>query len=304
MFRLERISNSPVLEPRRENQWEQGAVFNTAVVYKDGYFHLLYRASDRDFEALRDECPKAEKKFCSVIGLAKSRDGINFERNSKPLFVGQGVQEAWGVEDPRVTKIGDTYYMVYTSFGGRSWNDHRISLASSKNLVDWRRHGVLLDEVNKDGGLLADKINGKYVLFHRREPNIWVAFSDDLKIWYDHQIVMTTLPNGWETKKIGIAGEPILIEQGYLMIYHAVDDRHVYRLGAALLDRSDPTKVLARLPEPILEPELAWERTGNVPNVVFSCGQAVYDGYLYVYYGAADTVIGAARVALDQITFK
>ena len=114
---------------------------------------------------------------------------------------------------------------------------------------------------------------------------------------------MTTLPNGWESKKIGIAGEPILIEQGYLMIYHAVDDRHVYRLGAALLDRRDPTKVLKRLPEPILEPELPWEREGNVPNVVFSCGQVVHNGYLYVYYGAADTVIGAARVALSEISF-
>ncbi|HOB09712.1 MAG TPA: glycosidase [Limnochordia bacterium] len=303
MFKLERISNSPVLEPRRENPWERGAVFNTAVVYKDGYIHLLYRASDRDFAALRDELPRGDKRFCSVIGLAKSRDGISFERQPEPVFTGSGPQEAWGVEDPRVTKIGDTYYMVYTGFGGRGWSDHRISLASSKNLVDWERHGVMLDEVNKDGGLLADKINGKYVLFHRREPHIWVAFSDDLKTWCDHQIVMTTLPNGWESKKIGIAGEPILIEQGYLMIYHAVDDRHVYRLGAALLDRRDPTKVLKRLPEPILEPELPWEREGNVPNVVFSCGQVVHNGYLYVYYGAADTVIGAARVALSEISF-
>ncbi len=87
------------------------------------------------------------------------------------------------------------------------------------------------------------------------------------------------------------------------MIYHAVDGRRTYRLGAALLDGEDPTKVVRRLPEPILEPELEWERQGHVPNVVFSCGQVVKDGFLYVYYGAADQVIGVAGIELDEIVF-
>ena len=103
--------------------------------------------------------------------------------------------------------------------------------------------------------------------------------------------------------KIGIAGQPLRIRQGYLMIYHAGVGRRSYRLGAALLDGEAPTKVVRRLPEPILEPEQEWERQGHVPNEVFSCGQVVKDGILYVYYGAADQVKGVAGIEHDGIVF-
>ncbi|MGI6674109.1 MAG: glycosidase [Limnochordia bacterium] len=302
MFRLRRLADQPVLAPITANPWERAAVFNCAAVLHEGRVHLIYRAADKDFAVLR--CPKPEEalKFTSSFGLAVSDDGIEFTREPQPLFQGEGEQEAWGVEDPRVSKIGDTFYMVYTAFGGRSWEDHRIALASSPDLRTWQRRGVLLDEPNKDGALLEDMYDGRYLLFHRRVPHIWTAVSPDLKNWHDHKILMETIP-GWEGLKIGIAGPPVATRQGYLMIYHAVDKKNTYRLGAALLDGEDPTKVVRRLPEPILEPELEWEKVGHVPNVVFSCGQVVKDGFLYVYYGAADQVIGVAGIELDEVVF-
>lgn len=114
---------------------------------------------------------------------------------------------------------------------------------------------------------------------------------------------MTPRRGKWDSKKIGIAGPPLRIKDGYLMIYHGVDQNQVYRLGAALLDRNDPNKVIARLNEPILEPELDWEINGLVPNVVFSCGGCIVNEYLYIYYGAADKHIGVAGIATNEIIF-
>lgn len=303
MFKLRRLSDQPILEPIPNHPWESAAVFNCGVAIQDQRMVMIYRAADRDFSTIGDEKPDALRKFTSSLGYAVSDDGIHFTRQAHPIFQGQGEQEAWGVEDPRLSRIDDRYYMLYTAFGGRSWDDHRISMATSNDLLTWERHGVVLDEPNKDAGLLETKVGGKYMLFHRRMPHIWSAFSEDLHLWHDHQIVMETLAGGWEEKKIGIAGQPIPTRQGYLMLYHAVDDRKVYRLGAALLDGDDPTRVVRRLPRPILEPEMPWERAGHVPNVVFSCGQVVKDGFLYVYYGGADTVIGVAGIEMDNIVF-
>ncbi len=303
MFKLRRLADQPILEPNPEHSFERAAVFNCGVTLHDGKIHMIYRAADRDFTALSHPEPREEHKFVSSFGYAVSADGINFTRDPEPIFVGQGEQEAWGVEDPRISRIGDTFYMVYTAFAGGQWSNHRISLASSQDLRSWRRHGVLLDEPNKDGGLLEEKADGRYMLFHRRLPHIWAAFSSDLSTFEDHQVVMETIPGGWEELKIGIAGQPIRIRQGYLMIYHAVDRNKVYRLGAALLDGENPAKVVRRLPEPILEPELPWEKHGHVPNVVFSCGQVTKDGFLYVYYGGADRVIGVAGIEVDRIVF-
>ena len=127
---------------------------------------MLYRAADRDFAALKYDRPHENLKFTSSLGYAVSTDGIHFKRLDQPIFTGEGPQENWGVEDPRISKIGDTYYMLYTGFGGRDWSDHRICMAKSKNLIEWERMGVVLDEPNKDAALLEKKVNGRYMLFH------------------------------------------------------------------------------------------------------------------------------------------
>jgi predicted GH43/DUF377 family glycosyl hydrolase len=301
--KLRRLTDQPVLLPRTEHQWESKAVFNTAVVYENGIFTLLYRAANQPFK-LTGEKPDPAHSFESVIGYAVSTDGLNFERMDKPVFVGETAQEKWGVEDPRISKIEDIYYMLYTGFGGRNWDDIRITLATSQDLLSWERRGIVLDEPNKDAALFPEKINGRYVLLHRRLPHIWLGFSEDLVHWDQHQIIMETRLDSWEEKKIGIAGPPIKMEEGWLLIYHGVDNNHVYRLGLAVLDLQDPTKVIYRQSEPILEPELSWEKEGLVPNVVFSCGAAELEDEIYVYYGAADTVIGVASLNKGELKEK
>ena len=303
MLKLKRLTDQPVLIPIKEHQWERKAVFNAAVVFENEVFSLFYRASNYPF-MLAGEKPDPAHKFESVIGYAVSSDGINFNRMVEPVFVGETLQEKWGVEDPRISKINDTYYMLYTGFGGRSWDDIRICLATSMNLLIWDRLGVVLDEPNKDAALFPETINGKYVLLHRRVPHIWLAFSDNLVHWAQHQIIMKPLPNSWEEKKIGIAGPPIKMKEGWLLIYHGVDNQNVYRLGLAVLDLRDPTKVIYRQTEPILEPELDWEKNGLIPNVVFSCGAAELEEEIYVYYGAADTVIGVASLNKKELKKK
>ena len=297
MIKLKRVSNQPILSPKPAHKWEATAVFNTAAIYDNGLVHLIYRATDITSNGRDGE-------YINSFGYAVSKDGVNFDRLTRPILVNDIPQEARGPEDPRIVKIGETFYMMYTGYGGRFGGDYRISLATSKNLINWQRHGIMLDEANKDASLFPEKIDGKYLMFHRRPPDIWLADSDDLKTWDNHRLVMSALPNStWENEKIGIAGPPIKRDDGWLLIYHGVSKDHRYSLGIALLDLDNPTKVIARQAEPILEPELDWEVNGYVPNVVFSCGQVVIGDELFVYYGGADTAIGVAKIRMDEIVF-
>jgi predicted GH43/DUF377 family glycosyl hydrolase len=302
MFKLKRITDTPVLSPVKDHIWESEAVFNAGCFYENNLVHLFYRATNTGF-VLNTEKPEEKYKFVSSIGHAISKDGINFERYDEPFMVGNTIQETWGMEDPRITKIEDTYYMIYTGFGGRDWDDHRVSVAWSKDMETWEGHKVVLDEPNKDGGLLPEKINGKYVLFHRRMPDIWIGYSEDLINWSEHKMIMSPIEGTWQSKKIGIAGPPIKREDGWLLFYHGVDDNNEYRLGAALLDLVDPSKVIHRQVEPIFVPELDWEINGLVPNVVFSCGAVEIDDKYYVYYGGADTHMGVAVIEKDKVIF-
>jgi predicted GH43/DUF377 family glycosyl hydrolase len=297
MIKLTRLSEQPILSPNPAHSWEKAAVFNCAAIYDNGLVHMIYRATDITSNG-------QEGKYINSLGYAVSTDGVNFNRLENPILTNDVPQEARGPEDPRIVKIGDTFFMMYTGYGGRFDGDYRICLATSKNLIEWERRGVMLDEPNKDASLFPEKINGRYAMFHRRPPDIWLAFSDDLKIWDDHTPVMKALPNSsWENQKIGISGPPIKTEDGWFLIYHGVSQEGVYSQGAALLDLTNPTQVLARQSTPTLTPELDWEINGFVPNVVFSCGQAILDNEIYVYYGGADTAIGVATMKLEDIRF-
>ena len=283
-MRLQRYAKNPILRPRKEHPWEARAVFNCAVVHHDGLFHMLYRAVAMD--------------LVSSIGYAVSRDGFSWSRLDKPVLEPATKFETKGVEDPRITRIGDIFYMVYVAYSEQGM---RVCLASSINLIDWVRLGIILpEEDNKDAALFTEQIDGRFCLLHRRPPDIWIAYSNDLVNWTDHQVIMHPRPGTWEALKIGAAGPPIKTEHGWLFFYHGVGENNVYRLGVALLDLNDPTNVLKRQVKPILEPEQEWERLGDVPNVVFSCGQVVVDDTLYLYYGGADTVIGLATVDKEQ----
>ena len=285
MSLLTRYPGNPILMPNPHNPWEALNVFNAAVIKHNGLIHMLYRAQGLD--------------YVSSIGYAASEDGFHWARLDQPVLSPANAYETRGVEDPRLTYLEGKFYMTYTAYSPLGV---RVSLAESANLISWKRLGILLpDEDNKDTALFPEKIGGRYCLLHRREPDIWLAYSDDLLHWTDHQPVMAPLAGGWQQKKIGIAGTPTRVETGWLLLYHAVDAGNVYRLGAALLDAHVPATVLARLDSFILEPSETWEIKGDVPQVVFSCGHIVKDGVLYVYYGGADRVMALATCRLDEL---
>jgi predicted GH43/DUF377 family glycosyl hydrolase len=295
VIKLDRVSTEPILLPKPENQWEAAAVFNCAAIADNGFVHLVYRATDVTSNG-------QEGKYINSLGYAVSEDGIHFNRLENPILVNDVPQELRGPEDPRIVKIGDIFHMMYTGFGGRFDGDYRICHATSRNLIDWTRHGVMLDEPNKDAALLPEKIRGQYIMFHRRPPDIWLCTSEDLKSWSDHRIVMQARSGSeWESEKIGIAGPPIKTKFGWLLIYHGVSAEKRYSLGVALLDLENPAEVVARQTKPILEPELEWEVQGYVPNVVFSCGQVLLGEDIYVYYGGADTCIGVAKMPYEGV---
>lgn len=298
MITLERLSDKPILVPDPANAWERAAVFNSAAIYDNGLFHLLYRATDIG-------CHARFGDYMNSIGYTISTDGIHFLRLDRPVMApGANPQETRGCEDARIVKIGDTFHMVYTGFGNRFKGDYRICRATSKNLITWDRQGVVLDEPNKNSSLFPEKINGRYCLLHRRYPDIWIAYSDNLRTWTGHTRVLSPIPDTWQDARVGIAGPPIKTKDGWFLIYHAARSAdNSYRLGAALLDSDNPARVLARQAEPIIEPKLVWETARLVPNVVFSNGHALKGDDLYVYYGGADSVLGVAAMRISDIRF-
>jgi len=282
---LVRYAGNPVLRPNPLNEWEALNVFNAAVIHHDGLFHMHYRAQGGD--------------YVSYIGYAVSADGLHWSRLDQPVLSPANEWETRGVEDPRITRLGDTFFMSYAAYSPRGV---RACLARSQNLITWERLGIVLpDEDNKDHVLFPEKIGGRYAMLHRRPPDIWLAYSDDLLHWYDHQIIIQPRAIAWERQKVGAAGPPIKTERGWLLIYHAVDEDNVYRLGAALLDRDDPSQILSRPEGFILEPRETWEHKGDVPNVVFSCATVLVDDELYIYYGGADRVMALATCSLAEI---
>ncbi|OGY22297.1 MAG: hypothetical protein A2126_03920 [Candidatus Woykebacteria bacterium GWB1_45_5] len=305
-MKLTRCKNNPILTPT-DNWWEEYLVFNPGVAVYQDKIYLLYRAQGRD--------------KISRFGLATSVDGFNFERFTNPIFEGDENNkfERLGVEDPRITKIDDTYYIFYTAASVYPLSEAkkteftpslsskvpwrvRASLMQTSDFKTFDRIGIALPDTDtKDLALFQDKIDGKYFMLHRMYPNMYLASSSDLKTWQDLGIFAQTRPGSWDEERIGVGAPPIKTEKGWLLIYHGVDQNKIYRLGVMLLDLNDPTKILYRSSEPIFEPEASYEKEGYVKNVVFTCGAIEKDGQYFVYYGAADKVIGLATIGKEEL---
>lgn len=285
-MKLIRHPAGPLLYPNPLHRWEAINVFNCAVTQHNGLFHMHYRAQGVD--------------FVSSIGYAVSQDGLVWNRLEQPVMVPHnGDEDCRGVEDPRVTLLEGVFYMCYTAYGV---NGNFPMIARSDNLIVWEDVGPLEKTENKDHVLFPERIGGRYAILHRRRPHIWIAYSDDLKTWTDHTIIMSPRADSdWDSKSIGANGVPVRTEHGWLLFYHGYGEEHIYRQSVALLDLEDPSRVIHRPRSFIMEPEETWEIRGDVPNVIFSCSNNVVGDLLYFYYAGADRLIGLATAPMADV---
>jgi len=306
---LHRFERNPILEPIREHPWESKYVFNAGAIRLGGKVYIVYRAVGED--------------MVSRLGLAVSSDGFDMaERLESPIFEPEEEWERKGCEDPRLVVMDNRIYMLYTAFSSIA---AQIALASidaedflSYRWERWKRHGLLFPGFSdKDAILFPQKFDGRYAIYHRIEPSIWVSFSDNLDSPWSlegHRILIGPRAGMvWDGVKVGAGAQPIKTKYGWLLVYHGMDFAHVYRLGVLVVDLNDPGKVLYRSPNFILEPrenyEVGEEGISQVPNVVFTCGavprtdKEVLDDEdeILIYYGAADTAIGVATAKVSDL---
>jgi predicted GH43/DUF377 family glycosyl hydrolase len=241
----------------------------------------------------------------SHLRLARSTDGIHFTIDEKPFLFPARLDESYGIEDARITFLDGQYWITYTAV---SEHGPAVGMAVTDDFKTVSRVGIILPPPNKDVALFPEKIDGKYMLLHRPmvseigKPSIWLAESIDGIHWGQHRYLfggrgLSSSAYAWEGGKIGAGPEPILTDEGWLVCYHGADANHSYSIALALLDKDDPSQVLDRSELPLLQPELPWEREGFFPNVVFSNGWVQQpDGSIWVYYGAADSGVGVAKL--------
>jgi predicted GH43/DUF377 family glycosyl hydrolase len=290
-------SPTPLISPSGSGLASAGT-FNPAAAIHNGKVVLLYREQD--------------SSGTSRIGYASSTDGLHFTVRDQPVLAPEADYEKdGGVEDPRVLKIGDLYYMTYT---GYNKHDAQLCLATSIDLIHWQRKGLLLPAYKgnwntgwtKSGAIVPQKINGKWWMYYLgtapdKRDYMGLASSDDLLHWTDatKEPVLPRRPGAFDSRVMEPGPPPIMTDKGILLIYNGADDNLIYTTGWALFDKNDPTKLIARADAPFLKPETEWQRVGQVPNVVFTEGMLQKGKEWWIYYGGADKYVGAARLKMS-----
>ncbi len=292
-----RYAGNPVLTA---GSWPSpvNAVFNPAAVRHEGETVLLVRVEERT--------------GISHLGVALSADGLSGWQlePARGLLPETGSElEHHGIEDPRITRLGEEYLLTYT---GYSSGGPLVCLAATRDFRSYERRGAILPPENKDAALFPEPIGGRFALLHRpvasgTPAGIWIARSPDLVHWGEHRPLLPAgAAGGWESAKVGLGPPPLATEEGWLICFHGVRETAagaIYRCGLALLDRDHPERVLARSPSWALAPEAPYERVGDVGNVVFPCGWTLLDDgdTLRLYYGAADSCVCVATASLAAL---
>lgn len=267
-----RSKKNPIITPDKSHVWEAVMTYNPGVIYEKDQYHLFYRAVGR--------------AWISKIGYAVSRDGETFKRFKRPLFSPKLEFEKYGLEDPRITKVKNTYCLTYTAYDGQT---ARLCLMTSPDLKNWQRHGEMLPNWSskkaggfvlswdsarrtnmarqhwvKAGGIFPEQIKNKYwMLFGDR--NLWLATANDLRHWKSsYQPLIQPRHGRFDNVHVEMGPPPIKTERGWLVLYHGIDKNIVYRLGCLLLDLNDPTKILYRSQAHIFEPKKEYSLKGIV----------------------------------------
>lgn len=270
---------------------------------------LRFRRDDPDVEILDERWFRYRGgtylTSISHLRAARSTDGARFAVDAAPAILPSTPTEAFGVEDPRITRIGGDHWITY-----KAVSSHGIAtaLAHTRDYASYDRHGVILCPENLDVVIFPEKIAGGYAALTRPAPMnigppaIWLARSPDLLHWGRHEPLVAPRPGMWDSGRVGASCVPFRTPAGWLLIYHGADETHRYCVGVALVDGADPSKVLARSREPIMTPGASYEEHGFFGGVVFPTGAVVRDdGGVTVYYGAADQHVCAAETTLDEL---
>jgi predicted GH43/DUF377 family glycosyl hydrolase len=273
-------------------------IFNAGVTtYRDETL-LLLRIEDR--------------RGYSHLTVATSRDGVSDWRVRDTPIMTPGhpefPYEAFGVEDARITFVPETgdYLIAYTAY---SFLGAGVALAKTRDWESVERLGLIFPPNNKDACVFPRKINGEWVMLHRPvagdAEHMWLAYSPDLSHWGRHRYVLLEASGPrWDAARIGAGTVPIETDDGWLIIFHGVKylaGSPIYRAGAALLDRDNPDKVIARLPYWIMSPTAPYEMAGDAPNVVFPTGCIAKGDELFIYYGAADSRVCLATASIQGL---
>ncbi|MHC4759468.1 MAG: glycoside hydrolase family 130 protein [Planctomycetota bacterium] len=294
---VKRYEGNPILT-KDDIPYKVETVHNAGVAKYNGKYIMLFRSH---LDTGR-----------SIIGIAESDDGFNFNPRPEPFLVPSkqypfDEYEAFGVEDPRINVIDGVYYITYSAY---SQYGVRIGLAKTSDFQSIERIAFITQADYRNTVLFPEKINGRYVKLDRPHSDIcpwsiWISYSPDLVYWGDSKIVMKPVKYHWDEMKIGPGAPPIKTDKGWLNIYHGVFetmDGSVYRLGAALHKLDDPSVILGVADRWILQPEDPWEIVGYVHNVVFTCAAVPEDdGTLKLYWGGADKVMCAGTAVIDQL---
>ncbi|MGD9489090.1 MAG: glycoside hydrolase family 130 protein [Calditrichaceae bacterium] len=292
-----RYTHNPILT-NKNVPFKVNSIFNAGAVKYKGQYLLLCRV----------EMPVGR----SSLVLARSKDGVEFKVDPQPCLKPEDHNEfreyvEWGIEDPRITRIGEKYYILYT---GYSKHQPVVMLADTKDFEKFNLHGPVSEPSNKDAVLFPEKIDGYYWKIDRPSfgmsgGSMWINRSNDLLHWGGYRFLMEGTPGSWEQDKVGASTQPVKTDQGWLLLYHGVRSFGVstlYKLGALLLDQHEPWKIIGKSTGPILSPETEYERIGDVGNVVFSTGWIIEDsGDVKIYYSGADQNICLATTTVKEL---
>lgn len=339
---IQRFSQNPLITPQDIQpsfpDWEVLGVFNAGVVQLNDETILLLRIAERpkgkegkvnvpivgqsgemstleldlgnkmydydDPRVIRNK--RGRVRYLTSLShfrVARSKDGIHFEVDNSAIWP-EGPLECWGIEDPRITPIGDEFYITYSAVSDKGVS---VGLMTTRDFRTFRRDGIMLPPTNKDVVIFPERIQGRYYMMHRPVPEeigmpeMWLAESEDLKHWGQHRFLFGVRDGKWDESRIGAGCVPIRTDDGWLILYHGADRESRYCMGAALLDLEQPWKVIARMDEPLLVPEAEYEKNGFFQDVIFSCGAVMVDGNIWMYYGACDDTIACASIPLEPL---
>lgn len=294
---IERYQNNPILT-KDDVPYPVATVHNAAVVKFDSKYMMVFRSHKLNGR--------------SILGLAESSDGYNFSVHDKPFMIPatEGIfkeYEEYGVEDPRIIYLDGEFLITYSAY---SRHGVRIGLAKTKDFKTIERISLITEADYRNVVIFPEKFNGLYARLDRPHSEIspwaiWISYSPDLIYWGESKLIMNPVQYHWDEMKIGPGAPPIKTNRGWLNIYHGVFptmDGSVYRLGVALHDLDDPSKIVAVGDDWILQPEEIYEITGYVHNVVFTCGAVPEnDGSVKIYWGGADKVMCVGTARLDEL---